>query len=127
MTVIVTGGAGYIGSHPVVALLENGHEVVVLDYLCNASLESLHRVELLTGRRLTFVQGDIRNRHLLDKLFREHSVSAEIHFAGLKAVGDSVANPLAYYAFNVAGTVTLCQAMQAAGVYRLIFRLCPKT
>lgn len=121
MTVLVTGGAGYIGSHTVLVLLEAGHEVVVLDNLCNASAESLRRVEQLTGRKLSFVQGDIRDRALLDKLFAKHPVSAVIHFAGLKAVGESVQLPLIYYENNVAGTLTLCQAMRSAGVYRLVF------
>ncbi|WP_027962050.1 UDP-glucose 4-epimerase GalE [Halomonas halodenitrificans] len=120
-TVLITGGAGYIGSHTVLALLEAGHEVVVLDNLCNASRESLRRVERLSGRTPAFVQGDIRDRALLDRLFHEHAVSAVIHFAGLKSVGESVAQPLAYYENNVAGTLTLCQAMQAAGVTRLVF------
>ncbi len=96
-TVLVTGGAGYIGSHTVLALLEAGHEVVVLDNLCNASRESLRRVERLTERTLTFIEGDIRDRGLLDQLFREHAVGAVVHFAGLKAVGESVQQPLAYY------------------------------
>lgn len=120
-TILVTGGAGYIGSHTVLALLEAGHEVVVLDNLCNASRESLRRVGRLTERPLTFVEGDIRDRALLDQLFSEHAVGAVIHFAGLKAVGESVQQPLAYYENNVAGTLVLCQAMQAAGVTRLVF------
>lgn len=120
-SVLVTGGAGYIGSHTVLALLEAGHEVVVLDNLCNASRESLRRVERLTGRPPVFVQGDIRDRALLDRLFSEHTIDAVIHFAGLKAVGESVQQPLAYYENNVAGTLTLCQAMRAAGVTRLVF------
>lgn len=119
--ILVTGGAGYIGSHTVLALLEAGHEVVVLDNLCNASRESLRRVEQLTERTLIFVEGDIRDRALLDQLFCEHAVSAVIHFAGLKAVGESVQQPLTYYENNVAGTLVLCQAMQAAGVTRLVF------
>ena len=102
-------------------LLEAGHEVVVLDNLCNASRESLSRVERLSGRTLSFVQGDVRDRALLDRLFSEHAVGAVIHFAGLKAVGESVQQPLAYYENNVAGTLVLCQAMQAAGVTRLVF------
>ncbi|MGJ7457469.1 UDP-glucose 4-epimerase GalE [Halomonas sp. RA08-2] len=121
MTVLITGGAGYIGSHTVLALLEAGHEVVVLDNLVNASRESLRRVERLTERTLIFVEGDIRDRTLLDQLFSEHAVSAVIHFAGLKAVGESVQQPLSYYENNVAGTLVLCQAMQAAGVTRLVF------
>ncbi|MBS9404250.1 UDP-glucose 4-epimerase GalE [Halomonas sp. TRM85114] len=121
MIVLVTGGAGYIGSHTVLTLLEAGHEVVVLDNLVNASRESLRRVEELAGRRLTFIEGDILDRQCMDDLLAEHSPEAVIHFAGLKAVGESVEQPLAYYKNNVAGTVTLCQAMQAAGVRRLVF------
>lgn len=119
--ILVTGGAGYIGSHTTLALLQAGHEVVVLDNLCNSSAESLRRVTEIAGRQPRFVQGDIRDRALLDRLFAEQQISAVLHFAGLKAVGESVREPLAYYENNVAGTVTLCQAMAAAGVYRLVF------
>ena len=119
--ILVTGGAGYIGSHTTLALLQAGHEVVVLDNLRNSSAESLRRVGEIAGRQPLFVQGDIRDRALLDRLFAEHGISAVLHFAGLKAVGESVREPLAYYENNVAGTVTLCQAMAAAGVYRLVF------
>lgn len=121
MKVFVTGGAGYIGSHTVLSLLETGHEVVVLDNLCNASKEALRRVEEIAGRSLSFIEGDIRDRACLDQLFNTHDIHAVIHFAGLKAVGESVTQPLAYYDTNVAGTVTLCQAMQQAGVFRLVF------
>lgn len=121
MKVFVTGGAGYIGSHTALSLLEAGYDVVVLDNLCNASKEALRRVEEIAGRALSFVKGDIRDRACLDQLFHEHDIHAVIHFAGLKAVGESVAQPLAYYDTNVAGTVTLCQAMQQAGVFRLVF------
>lgn len=120
-SLLVVGGAGYIGSHTVLRLLESGYEVVVLDNLCNASQEPLHRVERLTGRTLSFIKGDIRDRALLDRLFAEHTIGAVVHFAGLKAVGESVTCPLAYYDNNVTGTVTLCRAMQAAGVSRLVF------
>ncbi|WXL27263.1 UDP-glucose 4-epimerase GalE [Ectopseudomonas mendocina] len=119
--VLVTGGAGYIGSHTVLALLEAGYEVVVLDSLCNSSVESLRRIESISGCSLDFVEGDIRNRALLDKLFTEHRISCVLHFAGLKAVGQSVREPLAYYENNVSGTITLCQAMAAAGVFTLVF------
>lgn len=119
--ILVTGGAGYIGSHTSLVLLEAGYEVVVLDSLVNASQESLRRIEHITGRALTFIEGDIRDRDCLDQLFNEHDIHAVIHFAGLKAVGESVAKPLAYYDANVAGTVTLCQAMQQAGIFRLVF------
>lgn len=120
-TLLVTGGAGYIGSHTTLALLEAGYQVVVLDNLCNSSAESLRRVASISGKTPTFIEGDIRNRALLDDLFASHPISAVLHFAGLKAVGESVAKPLAYYETNVAGSVTLCQAMALAGVYKLVF------
>lgn len=120
-TVLVTGGAGYIGSHTVLLLLQAGYNVAVLDNLSNSRLESLRRVEELAGRSLVFIEGDIRDRILLDRLFKEHEVSAVIHFAGLKAVGESLQQPLAYYENNVSGTITLCQAMQDAGVFKLVF------
>ncbi|BBI60627.1 UDP-glucose 4-epimerase [Vreelandella sulfidaeris] len=121
MAILVTGGAGYIGSHTVVELLQAGHNVVVVDNLSNASIEALKRVESITGKKVLLVEGDIRDRVLLDRIFSEHSIEAVMHFAGLKAVGESVQKPLVYYENNVAGSVTLCQAMQAAGVYRLVF------
>jgi UDP-glucose 4-epimerase len=120
-TVLVTGGAGYIGSHTTLALLQAGFDVVVLDNLCNASAESLKRVAQLAGRAPVFVEADIRDRAVLDRLFAEYAVDAVLHFAGLKAVGESVAQPLRYYSNNVGGTVTLCQAMAAAGVFTLVF------
>ena len=119
--ILVTGGAGYIGSHTTLALLAAGFEVVVLDNLCNSSPESLHRVERICGTAPVFVQGDIRDRALLDELFASHKIAAVLHFAGLKAVGESVQKPLDYYENNVAGSVTLCQAMAAAEVFRLVF------
>lgn len=121
MKVLVTGGAGYIGSHTTLALLEAGFDVVVLDNLTNSSLESLRRVERICGRAPTFVRGDIRDAASLDLLFASHRFDAVLHFAGLKAVGESVREPLAYYDNNVSGTVTLCQAMARAGVFRLVF------
>lgn len=120
-TILVTGGAGYIGSHTTLALLEAGYKVVVLDNLCNSSAESLRRVERICGTAPTFVEGDIRDAALLDSLFATHRVDAVLHFAGLKAVGESVQKPLQYYENNVAGSVTLCQAMARAGVFRLVF------
>ncbi len=115
MKVLVTGGAGYIGSHTTLGLLQAGFEVVVLDNLCNASAESLRRVAHLAGRTPVFVEGDIRDRILLDKLLAHYPVQAVVHFAGLKAVGESVAHPLRYYDNNVGGTVTLCQAKPSHG------------
>lgn len=120
-SILVTGGAGYIGSHATLALLAAGHDVVVLDNLCNSSAESLRRIKRICGRAPIFVQGDIRDTALLDLLFASHPVTAVLHFAGLKAVGESVRKPLEYYATNVAGSVNLFQAMARAGVFRLVF------
>ncbi|GAB3371527.1 NAD-dependent epimerase/dehydratase family protein [Azotobacter armeniacus] len=120
-TILVTGGAGYIGSHTTLALLEAGFEVLVLDNLHNSSSESLRRIEAICGKQPLFVEGDIRNCDLLDGLFHKHRIAAVLHFAGLKAVGESVQKPLEYYENNVAGSVALCQAMARAGVFRLVF------
>lgn len=119
--ILVTGGAGYIGSHTLVQLLQVDLDVVVLDNLCNANPESLRRVEQITGKPVLFVQGDIRDRTLLDRVFSEHKIDAVIHFAGLKAVGESVAEPAKYYDNNFNGSLILTQAMQAAGVFKLVF------
>jgi UDP-glucose 4-epimerase len=120
-TLLVTGGAGYIGSHTTVALLEAGHDVVSLDNYSNSSPRSLERVQHIAGRSLTAVEGDVRDAALLARLFGEHALDGVIHFAALKAVGESVAKPLAYYDNNVGGTLALLQAMQAAGVRRFVF------
>ena len=120
-SILVTGGAGYIGSHTTLALLEAGHEVIVLDNLANSSLESLRRVERICGKAATFIEGDIRDRALLDSIFSRYSIQAVLHFAGLKAVGESVQQPLAYYENNVSGSVVLFQAMAAADVFNLVF------
>jgi UDP-glucose 4-epimerase len=119
--ILVTGGAGYIGSHTVLELLGAGHDVVVLDNLSNASPEALARVAALAGRPAPLVVGDLRDEALLDRVLSAHRFDAVVHFAGLKAVGESVASPLAYYDNNVAGTVTLLRALDAAGVRRLVF------
>ncbi|WP_107851124.1 UDP-glucose 4-epimerase GalE [Oceanimonas marisflavi] len=121
MTILVTGGAGYIGSHTVVELLNAGHKVLVLDNLSNSSPESLKRVEAITGKAVPFVQGDIRDAALLEELFAGHDITAVVHFAGLKAVGESVQKPLEYYDNNVNGTLVLVEAMRKAGVFRLVF------
>lgn len=121
-TILVTGGAGYIGSHTCVELLNADFDVVVLDNLCNSSVESLRRVAKLTEREvIPFYEGDIRDAALLDKIFQQHKISSVIHFAGLKAVGESVQQPLAYYDNNVAGTVNLLQAMQRHAVNSIVF------
>lgn len=121
MQVFLTGGAGFIGSHTALVLLEAGHDVLVYDNLSNASRESVRRVEALTGRRIGFVEGDIRDQARLDQVFAENEIDAVIHFAGLKAVGESTAQPLAYYENNVSGTLALCEAMDRAGIRTLVF------
>lgn len=120
-TILVTGGAGYIGSHTVLQLLEQNFSVVVLDNLINSSAESLRRVEDLTGKSVTFVKGDIRDTSVLDSIFSQYPIHAVIHFAGLKAVGESVEKPLEYYENNVYGTLTLCKAMRQHDVKNLVF------
>lgn len=120
-SILVTGGAGYIGSHTVLLLLEAGHDVVVLDNFSNSCAESLRRVETLAGRSVTQVEGDIRDADLLDAVFQQNEIRAVIHFAGLKAVGESVSHPLRYYDCNVVGTVRLLEAMERADVRTLVF------
>ena len=97
MNVLVTGGAGYIGSHTCVELLESGYEVIVIDNLCNSNPKSLDRVEMLTGKKVKFYEGDVRDEALLRKIFSQHEIGCVIHFAGLKAVGESVEKPMEYY------------------------------
>lgn len=121
MKVLVTGGAGYIGSHTTLRLLEEGYDVVVFDNLGNSSVESIRRVEELTGRTVEFREGDLLDTAALDSVLSGHSFDAVIHFAGLKAVGESVRNPLVYYKTNVVGTLNLLQAMDAADVRQLVF------
>ena len=119
--ILVTGGAGFIGSHTCVALAAAGYAPLILDNFSNSDRRVLDRLLQITGRAPGFVQGDVGNGALLERVLGEHQIAAVIHFAGLKAVGDSIADPLTYYDVNVAGTLTLTQAMQAAGVTRLIF------
>ena len=119
--ILVTGGAGYIGSHTCVELLEAGYEPVVFDNLSNSKPAAVERVAQITGKTLAFVEGDIRDSAALDNVLRECSIDAVIHFAGLKAVGESVEKPLEYYDNNVSGTVTLLQAMRDAGVKNIVF------
>ncbi len=119
--ILITGGAGYIGAHVALELMNQGDDVLILDNLCNSYRSTLDRIATLTGRRPGFVLGDVRNRALLDTIFADYPIEAVIHCAGLKAVGESVREPLRYYDTNVGGTVTLCQAMAHAGVFTLLF------
>ena len=119
--VLVTGGAGYIGSHTCLELLNAGHEVVVLDNLSNSSKESLNRVQALASKSLDFIQGDILDQNILNQIFSTYQIDAVIHFAGLKAVGESQQIPLTYFENNISGSISLVQAMQRAGVFRLVF------
>ncbi|HIZ72728.1 MAG TPA: UDP-glucose 4-epimerase GalE [Candidatus Gallimonas intestinavium] len=119
--ILVTGGAGFIGSHTLVELLNSGHDVIVIDNLSNASKISLERVKEITGKDILFYEADIRDRAVLDRIFEEHPIDAVIHFAGLKAVGESVAKPIEYYDNNLVGTLVLLEAMRDHGVKKLIF------
>ncbi|MCJ8292941.1 MAG: UDP-glucose 4-epimerase GalE [Colwellia sp.] len=121
MKVLVTGGAGYIGSHTVLSLLENNYDVIVYDNLANSSLESIDRVEKLTGKKVEFVEGDICDKEKLSQLFKQSAIDAVIHFAALKAVGESAAIPLSYYQNNVHGTVCILEVMQQHQVHNFIF------
>lgn len=120
-SVLVTGGAGYIGTHTVIQLIETGHHVIVIDNLSNSRREALDRVEALTGKSVTFYLGDILDRELLEQIFLTHTIDAVIHFAGLKAVGESVSEPLRYYENNVVGTIVLLKVMNAFNVKRIVF------
>jgi UDP-glucose 4-epimerase len=119
--ILVTGGAGYIGSHTCVELLHAGAEVVIVDNLCNSKLSVIDRIEQITGRRPAFFQLDIRDKHALQQLFSEHRFTSVIHFAGLKAVGESVAQPLHYYDNNVSGSLVLFEVMAEYQVKKLVF------
>ena len=121
MKVLVTGGAGYIGSHTCVELIEAGHEPIVIDNLRNSNSESLNRVKMITGKEVPFYEGDVRDEALLNTIFTEHAIECVIHFAGLKAVGESVAKPLEYYENNLCSTMTLCRVMGQHGVKRIVF------
>ena len=121
MNVLVTGGAGYIGSHTCLELLESGYRVVVIDNLCNSNPKSLNRVEKLTGKKLKFYPGDVRDEALLTKIFQENEIGCVIHFAGLKAVGESVAKPWEYYDNNLNSTLVLTKVMKQFGMKNIIF------
>lgn len=121
MNILLTGGTGYIGSHAAVVLAQAGHQVVLYDNLCNSKVGVIDRLQQITGQRLPFVQGDIRDTQLLTKILQEHKIEAVMHFAGLKAVGESVEKPLEYFDNNVGGTISLLKAMQACNIKTLVF------
>ena len=119
--ILVTGGSGYIGSHTALTLLNKDHEILILDNLSNSKKSVIHRLEKLSGKKIPFIHGDIRDKALLALLFKNHPIDTVMHFAGLKAVGESVKKPLLYYDNNVAGTLSLLQAMQENEVKNFIF------
>lgn len=121
MAILVTGGAGYIGSHTCVELLEAGYEVVIVDNLYNASKKSIERVKEITGKEVTFYEADLLDREALEQIFKQEQIEAVIHFAGYKAVGESVRKPIEYYHNNITGTLILCDVMRKYGVKNLIF------
>ena len=121
MSILITGGLGFIGSHAAAVMLDSGHDLVLLDNLCNSRLSVLTQLEKLTGKSMTFYQGDVRDQDLLDTIFKSHSISAVMHFAGLKSVAQSVKNPLLYFDNNVGGSTALLEAMSRHGVYQSIF------
>ena len=121
MAILVTGGAGYIGSHTCVELLQSGHEVVVIDNFCNSSEESVKRVQKITGKSVKLYGGDVRDEKLLDRIFKENKIDSVIHFAGLKAVGESCAKPIEYYDNNLGGTLVLLNAMRAHNCKKIVF------
>lgn len=121
MNILVTGGAGYIGSHTVVELLQAGHAVVVVDNFCNSSKKSLARIKDIAGKPFVSLEGDVRDHEFLAKVFSENSIDAVIHFAALKAVGESMDKPLEYFDNNIKGSLCLLEAMRAAGVFKLVF------
>ncbi|MEL7647995.1 MAG: UDP-glucose 4-epimerase GalE [Sedimentibacter sp.] len=121
MNILVTGGAGYIGSHTCVSLIESGHTVTVMDNLCNSKVETIDKIELITGKKVTFYNIDVTNESEVDRIFSKHDFDAIIHFAGLKSVGESVSKPLDYYYNNLLGTIVVCRVSLKYGVKRFVF------
>ncbi|MDB2074997.1 UDP-glucose 4-epimerase GalE [Clostridium paraputrificum] len=121
MSILVTGGAGYIGSHTSIELLQAGYDIVIVDNFCNSKPESLNRIEELTGKKSKFYEVDILDREGLNKVFDENNIEAVIHFAGLKAVGESVEKPIEYYENNISGTLVLCDVMRKHNVKKIVF------
>jgi len=121
MAILVTGGTGYIGSHTCVELLEKGFDVVVIDNLINSEASTIDKIQTITGKKIKFIKGDLLDRRFLDKVFSKHKFDAVIHFAGLKAVGESIEKPLLYYHNNIVGTINLLESMKAFNVKKLVF------
>ena len=121
MAILITGGAGFIGSHTAVSLIQAGYEIVIIDNLCNSSLKALSRLEEITGKTIPFYKADIADREILRTIFKQHDITSVMHFAGLKSVGESVLNPIKYYENNVTGTLVLAEEMAAAGIFSIVF------
>ena len=121
MAILITGGAGFIGSHAAIALIQSGYEVVIIDNWCNSSLKVLSRLEEITGKIIPFYKADIADREILRTIFKQHRITSVMHFAGLKSVGESVLNPIKYYENNVTGTLVLAEEMAAAGIFSIVF------
>jgi len=121
LIILVTGGSGYLGSHTCLELLNEGHEIIVVDNLSNSKIESIKRVQTITGKDIIFYEADILDKEQLNRIFSQHKIDAVIHFAGLKAVGESVEKPLEYYHNNVSGTLSLCEVMKAHNVKNIVF------
>lgn len=121
MTILVTGGTGFIGSHTSISLIEAGYDVVILDNLCNSSINILPRLKQITGKDVPFYQGDIRDRAMLQTIFAKYKIKTVMHFAGLKAVGESVGKPMKYYDNNVSGSLILAEEMSKAGIFNIVF------
>ncbi len=121
MAILITGGAGFIGSHTAVSLIQAGYEIVIIDNLCNSSLKALSRLEEITGKIIPFYKADIADREVLRTIFKQHPITSVMHFAGLKSVGESVLNPIKYYENNVTGTLVLAEEMASAGIFSIVF------